>query len=191
MTATIFQREASLLRKLSGSTELEKTLRKAVKTLAKSGIPHLVGGGFAVQEHGYARFTKDVDLIVSDAGAAREALLASGFAEDPESRIAVVDPSGVEVDVLQGGEKPTGQERLPLPVPTRVSSEPQILPLDALVEAKLSVGRAQDFADVVQLVKANSLPRSYAVDPAVKLDYEEAWDTAAAEQAAEGLAGEE
>jgi hypothetical protein len=42
----------------------------------------------------------------------------------------------------------------------------------------------------VELIKANSLPREYSVDAAVKLDYEEAWQAAAAETAAEGLVGE-
>jgi hypothetical protein len=192
MATTTFQQEAHLLRKVSGSTALEKVLRKAVKILAQHGIPHSVGGGYAVQERGYPRFTKDVDIIVPNVAEARQKLLMSGFEKSPNSPIAVIDPgSKVEIDLLPGGGKPTGHELLPLPMPTQVSDQPMILPLDSLITTKLSVGRAQDFADVVQLIKANSLPREYAVDAAVRTDYEEAWDTAAAEQAAEGLVGEE
>jgi hypothetical protein len=179
--------QASRLRKLSGTTKLETVLRKVTRFLAKLGIPHWVVGGLAVQEHGYFRTTKDINIVVPNAKEVREKLLAHGFVKDPKSRITVIDPSGVEVDVLQGGEKPTGQEKLPLPMPTKVSSEPLVLPLDALIEAKLATGRAQDIADTVQLIKKNSLPRDYRVNGAVLSDYEDAWDTAAAEQAAEGL----
>ena len=42
--------------------------------LALFHIPHYVCGGFAVQEHGYPRFTVDVDIIVPDVQLAREKL---------------------------------------------------------------------------------------------------------------------
>jgi hypothetical protein len=54
---------------------------------------------------------------------------------------------------------------------------------------KLSAGRSQDFADVVALIKANSLPKDYRVHRMVKVDYLEAWDTASVEQATEDLLG--
>lgn len=59
--------------------------------------------------------------------------------------------------------------------------------MDALIEAKLATGKVQDFSDTVQLIKKNSLPREYGVDAAVRADYEDAWSTATAEQAAERL----
>jgi hypothetical protein len=181
-----FQRNAQHLRKVSGSTELEHALRKVVKVLTQHGIPHFVGGGFAVQERGYARFTKDLDVIIPNFAVAKKIVLANGFDKSAKSTVTVVDrDSGVEIHLLRGGEK-MGLAHLPLPMPVQVSSEPQILPIDMLVSLKLSAGRAQDFADVVELIKANSLPKKYPVDAAVKLDYEEAWQAAAAETAAEG-----
>jgi hypothetical protein len=51
---------AQLIRKVSGYTGLSTTLRRAVSALARAGIPSLVVGGYAVQEHGYARFTSDI-----------------------------------------------------------------------------------------------------------------------------------
>lgn len=182
---------ASRFRKLSGTAKLETVLRKVTRLLARLGIPHWVVGGIAVQEHGYFRTTKDIDIVVPDAKEVMEKLIAHGFAKDPKSRITVLDPSGVEVDVLQGGERPTGQEKLPLPIPTQVSTSPQILPLNVLIETKLATGRAQDFADTVQLIKKNSLPKKYSVHGAVRADYEDAWETAMAEQAAEGLMRDE
>lgn len=54
------------MRESSGSTNIEKTLLKVVKVFKLFDIPHYVCGGFAVQEHGYPRFTVDVDIIVPD-----------------------------------------------------------------------------------------------------------------------------
>jgi len=59
-------RRASLLRKVSASTNLSTTMSKAVRALSRSGIPSLVVGGYAVQENGYARFKSDVDIVVPD-----------------------------------------------------------------------------------------------------------------------------
>jgi hypothetical protein len=173
-------------RKMSGSTALEGTLRKAVKALAFYGIPHLVCGGFAVQEHGYARFTGDVDLIVPNVALAREKLLISGFKENAGSSMTVTDRrTKAEVDLLPGGGK-VGPSVLTLPMPTVVSEEPQILSLEDLVNTKLSSyvgnpGRMRDGGDVQELVKSNNLPRNYPVNPKLKAAYEKIWDGIAAE----------
>ena len=66
-----FHEEAEFLRESSDSN-IEKTLNKAVNVLALFQIPHYVCGGFVVQEHGYPRFTVDVDIIVPDVQLARE-----------------------------------------------------------------------------------------------------------------------
>jgi hypothetical protein len=68
-----FHEQAEFLRESSGSN-IEKTLLKAVKVLALFRIPHYICGGFAVQEHGYPRFTVDVDIIVPDVELARQKL---------------------------------------------------------------------------------------------------------------------
>src|SRR2546425_641397 len=70
-TVVPFHEQAEFLRESSGSN-IEKTLLKAVKVFALFRIPHYVCGGFAVQEHGYPRFTVDVDIIVPDVDFARE-----------------------------------------------------------------------------------------------------------------------
>lgn len=77
---------ANLLRKVSASTDLAKTMRKAVRLLAEAGIPSLVVGGYAVQENGYARFTSDVDIIVPDVEKARGTLSNKGFRKNPVPR---------------------------------------------------------------------------------------------------------
>ncbi len=87
----------------------------------------------------------------------------------------------VEVDLLPGGQKlDTGP--LTLPMPVRVSDKPQVLTLEKLISAKLStymgrgIERTQDYADVVKLTQANSLPREYGVDPQVQGLYQQIWD---------------
>lgn len=170
------------MRESSGSTNIEKTLRKALKVLKLFNIPHYVCGGFAVQEHGYPRFTVDADIIVPDVDFAREKLAMNGFKENAGSKMTVTDrETKVEVDLLPGGEK-VDPGPLTLPMPTHISDEPQILTLDRLISAKLStyigrgIDRAQDYADVVKLIQANHLPRDYAVDPRVGASYQSIWD---------------
>ncbi len=43
---------AQLIRRVSESTALSRTMRKTVRVLAEVGIPSLVVGGYAVQENG-------------------------------------------------------------------------------------------------------------------------------------------
>ena len=176
-----FHEQAEFLRESSGSN-IEKTLVKAVKVLALFRIPHYICGGFAVQEHGYPRFTVDVDIIVPDVDFAREKLGLNGFRENPGSKMTVTDrETRVEVDLLPGGSK-VDSGPLTLPVPTQVSDEPQIIALQGLISSKLStyigrgIARAQDYADVVKLIQANHLPREYDVDPKVGDLYRSTWD---------------
>ena len=173
-----FHEQAEFLRESSGSN-IEKALRKAVKVLAKSGIPHYVCGGYAVQEHGYPRFTQDVDLIVPNRALAEESLCANGFDEGPGS---VIDPeTRVRIDLLPGGER-FDLGPVALPLPTVVSAEPRILKLEDLISTKLSayagrgIHRAKDYADVVELIQANALPRQYGVAMDIRRLYEQIWD---------------
>jgi hypothetical protein len=176
-----FHEQAEFLRESSGSN-IEKTLLKAVKVLALFQIPHYICGGFAVQEHGYPRFTVDVDIIVPDVEFAREKLGMNGFKENFGSKMTVTDrETKVEVDLLPGGSK-VDAGPLTLPVPSHVSDTPQILTLGDLISSKLStyigrgIARAQDYADVVKLIEANHLPREYGVDPKVRELYCTMWD---------------
>jgi hypothetical protein len=175
-----FREQAELLRESSGSN-IEKTLLKAVKVLALFRIPHYVCGGFAVQEHGYPRFTIDVDIIVPDVALAREKLCMNGF-ENLGSKMTVTDrETKVEVDLLPGGNK-LDPGPFVLPLPTQISEDPQILTLETLISSKLStylgrgIERTQDYADVVKLTQVNRLPREFGVDPQVRDFYLKMWD---------------
>lgn len=139
-------------------------------------------GGFAVQEHGYPRFTVDVNIIVPDVDFAREKLSMNGFNVNAGSKKTVTDrETRVEIDLLPGGRK-VDPSPLTFPMPTVASDEPQFLTLDKLVSAKLptymgrGIERMQDYADVVKLVQANHLPRDYHVASEVQGIYQELWD---------------
>src|SRR5438477_5034505 len=130
-TSLQFHEEAEFLRESSGSN-IEKTLKKAVNVLALFHIPHYVCGGVAVQEHGYPRFTVDVDIIVPDVEFAMEKLSMNGFRANPGSKMTVTDREmKVEVDLHPGGKK-VDPGPLTLPMPTHVSDRPQILRLKKL-----------------------------------------------------------
>lgn len=179
---TAFQEKAAFLRESSGSTGIQTTLLRALKVLKLFGIPHYVCGGYAVQEHGYPRFTADVDIIVPDVDLAREKLTLNGFRTNPGSNITVTDrETKVEVDLLPGGKK-ADSGPLTLPMPVTVSEEPQLLTLSALISAKLStwlgrgIARLRDQSDVVELIQANHLPRDFPVAAPVQPEYQRIWD---------------
>jgi len=178
---------AAFLRRGSGSSDLEKTLQRAVSALAERDIPSLVVGGYAVQENGYPRFTQDVDLVVPDVSEARGILSISGFRENPGSSMTVTDrQTKFEVDLLPGGGA-VGKGPLLLPIPTEVTRTPNIADLKTLIEIKLSSylgnpgSRLKDAADVVELIKANRIPREFTLNPKVKAEYERLWDELAAD----------
>jgi len=180
-TAATHRVRAQLLRKVSDSTALSRTMRKAVRVLAEANIPSLVVGGYAVQENGYARFTSGVDIVVPNVAAARAILTLNGFRENPGSSMTVTGRiSKVEVYLLPGGGS-VGPGPLPLPMPANVSAQPTIADLRTLIEIKLSSylgspeSRIQDRADVVALIKANNMPQDFELNPTVRTRYEEIW----------------
>ncbi len=179
--------KAFFIRKVSGSFELETTLDRAAAVLAKQNIPHLVCGGFAVQEHGYPRFTHDLDIIVPDVARARDALMHSDlFRKNKGSSMTVTDVQNrVEIDLLPGGKTLDKDViAVPLPMPTVVSATPQLITLEGLITAKLSAGRARDTADVVELIKANDLSQDFALPPQVMDAYQKDWASAQREKKA-------
>ncbi len=113
------------MRESSGSINIEKTLLKALRVLKLLRFSTTFCGGFAVQEHGYRRFTVDVDLIVPGVQFAREKLSMNGFKTNPDYKMTDGETK-VEIDVFPGEGK-VGPGRVSFPMPTKVSDMPQIL----------------------------------------------------------------
>jgi len=138
---------------------VDETLERVDRILrdARIAFAFAVAGGFAVIEHGYERFTKDVDLLVlaSDLPRAMQVLRAAGFTggRTPIGARMRDERTGVQVDLL--GTAFEGDERA-LARAGRGRRRLAVIPVEHLVLMKLEAGRIQDEADVVELLKAGA-----------------------------------
>lgn len=160
--------------RMLGSSALWATAQRTHEVLDEAGIPHAILGGVAVGLHGYRRNTIDVDFLVrrEDADAIREGLTGAGFSWNPAQK-EFVSTSGIPVQFLTAGDRagPGSQVRLPDPSETGVVTTAEGLPvltLARLIESKIACGEGslrrthKDFADVVELIAARKLNRSFA-----------------------------
>lgn len=136
--------------------EFLSTLERIERALI--GVEHALIGGQAVFFSGYRRFTKDIDVGVGlpiKEVAAR--LVQAGFRNLRGSRF--VDPdTRVEVDVVKLPRCALPYMKQPTRAQAREDLTVPVLGLAALVALKVKVGRAQDEADVVNLLKAGAVP---------------------------------
>lgn len=140
----------------------EDTKRQLAEDLARlcreAGGAPLVIGGLAVNHHGYARFTADVDLLVSRAQAMpllNRLKREQGWRRRGERfKNTVLD---VAVDICVEGDRtsPHSRETFPAPADLRsVSVRPlPVVQLPDLIALKVMSGRARDDGDVVELLK--------------------------------------
>jgi len=191
-TKAVESKGAYILRENTGTSGLEQTVRAAISILADHHIPHLIAGGLAVQEHGYFRVTTDADIIVPDILDALEILtadLSGPFQRYPGCEDTVRDQrNGVLVNLLPAGTVLKAGCRVPFPMPSDVTELPTFVTLPKLIALKLDSWvnspnrRLKDKADVIELIKALSLPRDFAVDDTVRHLYIETWDALQKEQ---------
>ena len=80
-------------------TGLAMTVRRALRALGKTGVPHCVIGATALAVRGLPRMTRDLDVavLIDDApraweAFARAALRATGSPDDPEPMVFFTDP---------------------------------------------------------------------------------------------------
>jgi hypothetical protein len=157
-----------------GNETLWEAARSSHELLQEAGIAHAILGGVAVCLHGYQRNTVDVDLLVrrDEASQARTTLEAHGW-RWLEANTELRSPSGIALQFFLGGEKagPDSEVRLPDPGDEAAVTELEGLPvlsLARLIESKLACGQGnlrrthKDFADVVELIAAHQLGRSFA-----------------------------
>ena len=157
-----------------GNAPLWETALRCRDLLAAEQIPHAVMGGVAVCLHGYQRNTVDLDLLIrqSDAPRIRQCFADAGF-EWNEPRHEFSAPTGIPVQFLYSGDRAGEGSEVMLPDPadevtrTEIEGLP-VLTLARLIESKLACGEGsirrthKDFADVVELIVANQLGRSFA-----------------------------
>jgi hypothetical protein len=189
---SVTNQAAYILRENTGTSGIVESARAAVSVLAEHGIPHLIVGGLAVQEHGYPRVTIDVDIVVPDVLEAVEFLTAS--LTGPFYRVHGVHDrvedrrNGVMIDLLPAGKVLRRGCKVPFPQPGKIAEQIQIVTLEQLISLKLDswagspARRLKDKADVNELILRRKLPRELGVAPAVRPLYLETWDALQAEK---------
>ena len=173
-----------------GKGSVQMTLRKITKRLDDLGIPYVVVGGLALFEHGFRRFTEDVDLLVSATSLHRIHQELDGLGYVPPftgSKHLRDTESGVRIEFLIEGQFPGDGKPKPVafPNPQLVAEERdgiKYLQLPRLVELKLASGmsnsqRLKDLSDVVEVIKLLGLPPGFEaqLNPYVRDKYRELW----------------
>ena len=151
---------------VKGEEPRESRFADALATLKalsqKEGISMAIVGGLAAIHYGYRRFTKDIDVVVQSSHLDMLPRVA------PQYGIKVIwkDPAGwhklqcegVPIDVVPEGRMPRKDAPAAIPTPGQlgVSEGAEYATIAGWVETKLGSYRAQDRADVVQVVKVTS-----------------------------------
>lgn len=142
-------------------------LRDAVRLIQKitrgiDGAYAVFIGGLAVQQHGYERWTDDLDVVVDAAhfGEVLDKLRAAGFVLKADFTLQNRQ-TGAKVDFLKEGNT-LKNGRFPLPHPRELGPNGGFVGLPWLIRLKLDAHRRQDLADVVQIMKTH-LPETAAI----------------------------
>jgi len=172
------------LRFFMGKSLLNNALRRVAADLDAHGIDYTVIGAIALNQHGYRRFTEDIDLLLTKQGLERfrDELIGIGYrpAFEGSTKQFRTAAENVPIYVITAGEYPG--DGLPKPVKFPDPSESFVvidgvktITLEKLVELKLASGmtapdRLKDLADVQELIKAKSLDATFAarLDPTVR-----------------------
>jgi hypothetical protein len=177
-----------------GDAPPQKAMRKIAAVLEEEKIPYAVAGALALNQHGYERFTVDLDLLLTKEGLAalKAKVLGLGYVERfPGSKGMRDTENNVGIDVLIAGEYPGDGKPKPVSFPDPIQGSVSIegirfLTLGKLIELKLASGmsaphRMKDLTDVLELIRAAKLPRELAreLDQSVRAKYDELWVAAA------------
>jgi hypothetical protein len=181
---------ASARRYFMGDADVQRAANHIASALSEMGIPYAICGGLAVTAHGHARVTQDVDVLLTPEGLRqfKERWLGKGWVERfPGSRGMRDTAHNVKIDVVLTGDYPGDGKPKPVhfPDPSTVAIDlggAAMIALPNLIELKLASGmtapdRPRDLDDVIQLVRANALPREFgdALDPWVRSKFDELW----------------
>lgn len=173
-----------------GKGRVQEALVKITRKLNELGVPYCVVGGMALFQHGYRRFTEDVDILVTRDGlrAIHAKLDGLGYLPPFDRSKNLRDTDlGVRIEFLIAGEYPGDGKPKPVAFPDPASAGVEregvtYLSLPRLVELKLASGmtnpdRMKDVTDAYELMKTLALPRGFGdqLDPFVRAKYDELW----------------
>ena len=164
------------LRLFMGKSLLNNALRRIALDLASDGIDYTAIDAIALNQHGYRRFSEDIDLLLTKEGLEkfRQELIGLGCrpAFEGSTRKFRTAAENVPIEIITAGEYPG--DGLPKPVKFPEPSESFVVidgiktvTLEKLIELKLASGmtapdRLKDLADVQELIKVKSLDASFA-----------------------------
>jgi hypothetical protein len=173
-----------------GRSDVHGAARAIAHLFDEEGLDYAIAGALALAAHGHRRLTDDVDILVrrEDLQSFKERWLGRGYAEVTSGLKAVRDTRrGVKLDFLIAGDFPGDGKPKPIAFPdpatqSCTSDGFRVVDLKTLIELKLASGmtaphRARDIADVIDLIRARSLPCEYAreLDPYVRGKFNELW----------------
>jgi hypothetical protein len=176
-----------------GTSDVHLAANRLCQKLDELAIPYAICGGLAVNAHGHKRATNDVDVLLTPDGLARfkENALGRGWLEKFAGSRGVKDiENKITIDVLVTGGIPGDgtPHGVTFPDPALAAIEVEgkrYLTLAKLIELKLASGlsapdRLQDFADTIQVIRANRLDEHLAdqLHPYVQPKYRELWGLA-------------
>jgi hypothetical protein len=159
-----------------GKGMLNDALRRLTADLQRNEIDYAIIGAVALNQHGYRRFTEDIDLLLTKEGLEkfREKLVGLGYRPafaEAKKKFRTTEEN-IPVDIITAGEFPG--DGLPKPVqfpnPNEFSIEIdgiKTVSLEKLIELKLTSGisasdRLKDLADVQELIKIKNLDADFA-----------------------------
>lgn len=159
-----------------GEGMANKTLARLAEDLERLQIEYSVIGAIALNQHGYKRFTEDIDILLSKAGLERfqRELIGHGYrpAFPGATRMFRSTVENVPIEIVTSGEYPGDGQPKPVRFPEPSESSIVIdgvhtLTLEKLIELKLASGlsapdRLKDLADVQELIRLKNLDTSFA-----------------------------
>ena len=179
------------LRFFRGEGLMNQTLKQLAADLDSRGIAYAVIGAVALNQHGYQRFTSDIDILLTKDGLARfqTELIGRGYrpAFSGATRKFRATLENVPIEIITAGEFPGDGKPKPVSFPDPVGAFVEIdgiktVPLELLVELKLAsgltgLGRRKDLADVQELIRLLGLGADFAerLDASMRAIYLELW----------------
>ena len=155
---------------------LNDALIRLASDLERRDIDYAVVGAVALNQHGFQRFTTDIDLLLTREGLGQfsETLVGLGYRpsfEGARKKFRTTE-TNIPIDIITTGEFPG--DGLPKPVAfpdpadfAVVIDGVKTITLEKLIELKLASGmtasdRLKDLADVQELIKLKHLDASFA-----------------------------
>ena len=180
------------LRFFRGKGLMNESLKRLAEDLDSHGIAYCVIGAVALNQHGYRRFTTDIDVLMTPEGLAQFTAELVGRGYRPAFAGARKKfrstAENVPIEIIVAGEYPGDGKPKPIvfPDPAEASTlinDVKTITLEKLIELKLASGlsgadRLKDLADVQELIRTLSLNASIAgkLDPSVQSKYIELYD---------------